>query len=373
MNPRLARLSQLLPLFGLAAILSGCGPIPNPPPHSGPACVGLDEASCKADATCVARYDTIRCECPCVKDAVCDCKCDTFAGCAVKPPEPPACTADSQCPAGEKCVFPPFKCPDNARCLATGTCQTVDPGCKSDQDCTPGYVCRQAPCVADAYCPPTCVKDQTFCQADSDCPEGQVCRSDSTDPCGQPGARCLMPARLTCQVACPDYMCPLLDCPNGVKVDANGCGTCESNPTGCQSDADCQPGEYCLLVDCAAGMDCVGGSKCVKTTCQTDTDCGPGSTCALPDCGGGADCGSGLGQCVKTQTGCQTDADCSPAQTCALPVVDCPADAFCAPAKGVCVDRQACKSQADCAQGQKCDWLPDVVCLAYTICPMYCF
>ncbi|MBN2361884.1 MAG: hypothetical protein JXR83_20705 [Deltaproteobacteria bacterium] len=116
------------------------------------------------------------------------------------------------------------------------------------------------------------------------------------------------------ELICPDLYiaCPDLECPDGFKVDKNGCAICECigdpAPVACMSDRDCGPGEVCDTVnfcDPAPGCEdsnmacpavCYG--RCVPATnpseCWSDADCAEGFYCqfleAATNDGAGAPC-----------------------------------------------------------------------------------
>jgi peptidoglycan-associated lipoprotein len=107
------------------------------------------------------------------------------------PPKYPKCENDEHCKEhNEVCV--------------NGSCQE----CGKDQDCKPGFVCR------DAKCTP-----KPECEADVDCQVGFKCKDQKCTP--------------ECAVN--------TDCPAGQQCKA---GRCAPTPE-CLSDADCASGKKC--------------------------------------------------------------------------------------------------------------------------------
>ena len=70
-------------------------------------------------------------------------------GCAVDP----VCYQDADCPSGERCV------------QSTGRCMEGD--CAKNEDCQPGFECKERSCVPAA-------EDASGCPAELQCPEGMV-------------------------------------------------------------------------------------------------------------------------------------------------------------------------------------------------------
>lgn len=126
------------------------------------------------------------------------------------PPKYPKCDNDEHCKEhNEVCV--------------NGACQE----CGKDQDCKPGFVCRENKCAP-----------KPECQADTDCQLGFKCKDEKCTP------ECAANA----------------DCPTGQQCKA---GRCAPIPE-CTSDADCATGKKCD----AAGRcsEPFGGSACALQT-----------------------------------------------------------------------------------------------------------
>lgn len=94
--------------------------------------------------------------------------------------------------------------------------------CAVDEDCPPGYKCRNGYCVQ---------WQKTSCTTDADCPEGQQCINGK---CIERKTEC------STDEDCP----PEHKCVNGV------CIKLLPQPDECQTDADCPPDERCVMGRC---------------------------------------------------------------------------------------------------------------------------
>ncbi len=115
-------------------------------------------------------------------------------------------------------------------------------------------------------------------------------------------------------------------CPEGQHCeDHHGTRMCVEDQAGCQSDQDCPQGQWC---DASAGT-CRDG-------CRLDPDdCPEGRHCEAT--GGGH-------QCVEDEPeGCQGDGDCDPGHVCDLDTHRC------------VPEEQGCQSDGDCDPGHVCD------------------
>jgi hypothetical protein len=141
----------------------------------------------------------------------------------------PLCTADEDCPPGQRCV--------------DGMCV---PLCTTDEDCPPGFQCLDGMCVphctADEDCPPDfrCVDGMCIppCTADEDCPPGQECEDGACIPVAQCGNGVVEPGE-----ACDgDEPCDP-GSPGGAFVSCSG--DCQS-----RDDSACEPGPVEVCGDC---------------------------------------------------------------------------------------------------------------------------
>jgi MYXO-CTERM domain-containing protein len=204
---------------------------------------------------------------------------------------------------------------------------------------------------------------------------------------------------------------PLMMCDRGDAGDPAPCidpescpepqpGTCVIDPDRCLTNADCEDGFVCEVVEqpssgCAPSAD---GSACEAEpsvteirecvgeplTCQTDADCASGLACvedqgqSCPVAGGGPSGTSGEQAtsceqsaqrlCTWQPAACSSDADCGPneecvgfAETCSsapcAPNQECDDTVVCEPdtSEMLCFPTQrACSSAADCASGEVC-------------------
>ncbi len=315
-------------------------------------------------------------------------------------PNPPTPCDEVNCPPGDQCVL---MC--NGACdPAAGECKDVacvtacvpaPEQCRTDADCGSGRHCEflclkgctepafagagasRADRCPDMECLGTCVDDPpepVKCSEDADCPEGFVCEP------------------VLCPMMCaPDGQGGCLPCNDGFL------GQCVPKPvSGCQTDVDCQAGEFCQVVCTgvcdafAAGaasdssapcweQECFG--QCMPMSGCAGVDCGPGYQCievcaacpeprfatGTPKAGEMPPCGECLPQCVPVgpQPGpCNDDGDCPAGHHCEPVFCDmaCVPDGQggCLPCNdgflGQCVPdaQQGCRDDAECAPGEKC-------------------
>jgi hypothetical protein len=132
---------------------------------------------------------------------------------------------------------------------------------------------------------------------------------------------------------CPDVTCDV-ECPIGkLKLDTNGCRTCECEETPCQKNADCASGESCVRAPAPDAY----------VTCDAES-CGAPSPPAM------------VGVCRPIERGCSRDADCDLGEVCTFPGED---DGTAA--RGEC-NRVRCSSNQDCPTGTACLADPNDAC-----------
>lgn len=212
-------------------------------------------ASCESDADCSADEVCLLPACP----AICidedgDGACDDLCGPGVCQPREMEvrCTSDAECGDGGFCEIvgcteydcagtPGADCGGPAECF--GFCRPLPPPpppseCTSDADCGEGSACDLSEClpvgdltVCGGLCRPI-EPPPTYCNADVDCGEGARCEPIACTAVCEPG---------------PDGEC-LWDCPGGICVIDE---PPPPPPESCTSDAECAPGQACVLPDIA--------------------------------------------------------------------------------------------------------------------------
>ena len=132
--------------------------------------------------------------------------------------------------------------------------------------------------------------------------------------------------------------------------------------TPCNTDADCEPDQFCFAGLCRD-----------PAPCEQDEDCPPGNlclegNCLPPECVQNNDCPDDQ-TCVDfqcTPCNCITNEDCPPELVCQNECIcvepdippcrndqDCPPWAMCV--DGECVERPSCEQDGDCTDGQVCE------------------
>ena len=184
-----------------------------------------------------------------------------------------ACTKDSACGPGRKCVNGSCACSSNDDCgsgiCGARTCSAIN--CTSSAQCGNG-TCQGGTCNSVA------------CRTNADCGLGT---------CGGPGRLGTCAAGFACR---KDSECGTGGtCGSGTGATA---GTCSTGSQACKKDSECDSNT------------CGTGTGAVKGTCATN-----GQICHLPSdcdsnlCGSGT--GSALGVCATgTSTACRVNADC---------------------------------------------------------------
>ena len=301
--------SSLLPLFGVALLLSACG---------GGGTVD-DDAGPGADAAVICDTDETLCGSTCSDTDADPANCGACGN---------ACAADEACSAGA-CV------------LECGAGATACDGACVDTDLDPancgacGEACPSGEVCSGGSCALTCVGGTTRCgdrcvDTDRDAENcggcDVACGADEVCSAGACGISCVAGSTL-CDSACVD-----------TTVDPANCGGC---------GVACASGEVCSAGSC--GLSCSGGatmcgSSCVDTTndpshcgacgvaCASGEFCASGSCaplCPAPrtDCGGACvDMQSDPSHCGACGMACGAAEYCamgSCTSTCPAPLTDC--------------------------------------------------
>lgn len=265
---RMARLAWLSLFAAIVCYGAGCT---RKAPCSGAdcdACVGLDEASCNADARCRADYCS---ECSCTP---------TFVGCVAA--------------GAERTLCPAIACP----ALRCGGCDGLDEqSCVAGETtlgCTPEYcpACDGGHTFVGCFGPgeahgvdcaaPVC---NTGCHSANECSSNQECLPPGASPgCGA----CRQGTDCTSDAACP----------SGQVCDVAECSCSATGKT-------CVPS--CATTGCAVGESCGADGHCAPTPCASSAQCPVDFDCVLPPAGGGARC---------ERRGCTVDGDCVPGNYC---------------------------------------------------------
>ncbi len=250
--------SQLATLCPLGAACTDSGGFCHAKDPSGGDCVCVSPLSCPADGDCPA----VECDCSGGgsggSGGACSCACPACAPGEACPPcacscddGGPGCTQPGTCacacPAcapGETC--PPCDCvcsSDGSTTVSGGGSTTVDPcsahtdesACAADTSNACMYYAFGRPCIEGEPCvagvcqttkasaDPSCDCACPSCPADTDCPP---CTCACTGPSGGTMGDCVPPPTPTEPIACPAIGC-FAPCPNGERLDAAGCPTCE--------------------------------------------------------------------------------------------------------------------------------------------------
>jgi hypothetical protein len=175
----------------------------------------------------------------------------------------PACSGDSDCPAGGACrpdghCGPaPVACDDLWDCepgelCEGGACAPAETTCSSDWGCGPGRVCLNEACVPERPC-----------EGDDDCPEGLLCADVRA---------CVRPPGDPAPEACDfDY-----ECPAGLRCEEDGRCLDDNGAIPCADGADCPEAGSCLEgrcqpldpLACFSRLDCEVDEVCVDGLCQ---------------------------------------------------------------------------------------------------------
>lgn len=228
--------------------------------------------------------------------------------------------------------------------------------CATTQGCAPDFVaapCAGATCTGSGFAGCRVVElgpceglAEPACAGRPDCravyedamTSGSGTTGSGRAESGLSGCRAPPPSEprfLRCEGhVCPAVMCDV-QCSSGVKIDANGCTTCECEETPCQSDADCASGESCVRVPAT--------SLAVYPECHAE-GCGAPPPPAM------------MGVCRPIERGCSRDADCALGEVCTFP-----GESDGTSARGEC-NPVRCSSNRDCPAGTSCQADPDDAC-----------
>jgi hypothetical protein len=163
---------------------------------------------------------------------------------------------------------------------------------------TPGPNCPSA-CK---YVWSSCVKSYCGDNAGCDCWYSDTQACTGRFDCCSAGDRC------DCNEECASG----LSCVNGV------CGSCDSNPSGCQSDLDCGAGKKCDCWQECSGLYCWGDSADSYTCHSSCAPCGKYAYQSTECCSGTLyDSNSKMCYCCDSNpSGCQSDLDCGAGKKC---------------------------------------------------------
>ena len=114
-------------------------------------------------------------------------------------------------------------------------------GCLDDSDCLYGYYCQGGGCQ----------QSPRTCASDADCLIGESCQANLAPGCIHPDSGLDCSAPTLCQPTDLGYCCP------------------------CQTDAQCAPGGYCLIL--GSGNAC--SVRCSPRGCTSADCCPSGSSC----------------------------------------------------------------------------------------------
>ncbi len=260
-----------------------------------------------------------------------------------------------------------------------------DPGCFSDGDCGPGFIC-QSTCGGresgaseeDCASAGICVQVGGGCFSDFDCGRGFRC--EQRDGGDQPGAPDSDPDS-------GDGGAPNDDGDDGAERPDDDqadpapppppSGQCVRIEDGCFEDSDCGEGFFCDFLNNPGAVAVREGGVCreLETPCFVDEECREGQHCEFLTDASGLVARSGV--CIDDGLiECNFDGDCRDGQVCAFVATDgdcsdgdgdgaCDGLADVPGSGGVCVDvDESCSSDTDCGEGETCALLEDCVCTA---------
>lgn len=276
-----------------------------------------------------------------------------LVGCKDDPPEVPPCVTDMDCRTGERCV-PGGQCVFGAECINLQECLDQDPRtlCNLETftcDFRDGFgdECdRSRPCAFGQFCSELlgrCLDANTAkdCVRRSQCPANQICDRAANKCIADPG--CFSDA------FCEDgELCDVVNqvC-RSVALECSSCfgtGECATAGDLCFVDTqECLPSG--AQPECATGELCDPLGRCVQ--CTRSEDCGPGLFCNVAV----GRCESNV-QCADDPTLCPMSAE----VTC----ITCEAPQSCNPRTRRCeAPPDNCQDDIDCPSDQLCDLSQD--------------
>jgi len=258
--------------------------------------------------------------------------CETSALCLACPEQETVCESEGDCGDGYACITSgcatieggPIRycvlepagfcetqddCAEGRVCTDLGDegsrCVKTAPGCGSDAECIPGFLCesevcvdRRVPCIFDEDCPMSfvcetfgaatyCVRVHQDCEVELDC-AGIAPRCEDIDGDGRKECAAPFDPNAASPTACINS-----DCVDPARP------VCEASDD--LRSAVCGQFGLCLTGDdCAEGFDCVlswpdGRSECVPGgDCTSSAECDERQVCASSRVGGRALCQSGI-------------------------------------------------------------------------------
>jgi hypothetical protein len=217
-----------------------------------------------------------------------------------------------------------------------------DVECSSNKPCAGGLTCREFKCVDTSE--PQCTT-QADCRNNQACVDG-VCESAPTtcvfnEECD--GGKCV---NGTCADACTKQA----DCGS---LEICRSGLCEA--VECRASADCGAGQVCVNAECTPGCNkniaCAAGYTCSSTTevrgyCKVDSNvqCRNTAECARDEV-----CSAG-----KCEKACSCNQQCATGEICNMSNGVCEAPGMTQPAPAECDDNCDCPSGKTCSADKKC-------------------
>jgi hypothetical protein len=193
-----------------------------------------------------------------------------------------SCSGKKQCCPGLTCT--------------NGTCQQPQQqaACTANSDCGAGQICVGGSCVQQ---PPP----QPECTVDSDCAAGKICVNGS---CVVPPPECTINNDCGIDEICESGHCVLIECPggdddcDGNELCVEGFCECPELEDGrcirrCESQTDCPGASHCQNLAPEQNPFIVDGvcvdqpvSLCNVDRCETNDDCQSDEVCVMQDCDG---------------------------------------------------------------------------------------